>query len=158
MYRDSALVILLNACLSFSAYAQLSDTCATSANAFLATLDKDQHALAAWPFDEEKRRKWTYYPNVPQLDIRTEGIPLKAMSETQRVAAHRLIECGLSSQGYQIAAGIKRMDDILGPTHLYAPTTKAVNGPVGYVYFWVTVFGEPGGDKPCASLTAAPPP
>jgi hypothetical protein len=126
----------------------LVDSCAATAQRFLKSLEKQQQTQAGWPFIEKKRRKWTYYPNVPQLDIRTEGLALKAMSEVQKVAAHRLIECGLSSQGYQKAAGIIRLDDILGQTDLYRPMTEQGNGPVGSGNYWLAVFGDPAGDEP----------
>lgn len=35
------------------------------------------------------------------------------MSENQRKLAHRLMQCGLSSQGYQKAVGIMWVDDYL---------------------------------------------
>ena len=99
----------------------LADTCADVAATFLQGLSESQKAQANWPFAGKQRRKWTYYPNVPQLDVRTEGLSIKAMSSAQRVSAHRLIDCGLSNQGYQKAAGIMRLDDILGQTDLYRP-------------------------------------
>lgn len=128
--------------------ASLANTCVEAAQSFLDSLDKQQRTKAEWQFDGDKRRKWTYYPNVPQLDVRKEGLAIKAMSDTQRVAAHRLVECGLSSQGYQKAAGIMRLDDILGQTDLYRPMTEKGNGPVGSDNYWLAVFGDPAGDEP----------
>jgi hypothetical protein len=140
--------LLIAASAAANEPANLAGTCAAAAQNFLNDLDKQQRTQAAWPFDGDKRRKWTYFPNVPQLDVRNEGLILKAMSDSQRVAAHRLIECGLSSQGYQKAAGVIRLDDILGQTDLYRPMTEKGDGPVGSGNYWLAVFGDPAGNEP----------
>ena len=126
----------------------LIQACTESAQGFIHSLDEEQKALAVWAFSGDKRRKWTYYPNVPQLDVREEGLLISAMSEHQRIAAHRLIECGLSSQGYQKAAGIMRLDDILGQTDLYRPRNPDDAAPVGSGNYWLAIFGNPGNTDP----------
>ncbi len=128
--------------------AKLADTCALAAQTFLGSLDEQQIAQAAWPFAGDKRRKWTYFPNIPELDIRKEGLSIKAMSDAQRVTAHRLIECGLSSQGYQKTAGIMRLDDILGQTDLYRPSKPEEAGPVSSGNFFLAIFGDPADSEP----------
>ena len=126
----------------------LAADCAAAARAFLDDLDESQRRQASWPFAGPKRLKWTYFPNVPQLDVRTEGLAIAEMTGLQRIRAHRLVDCGLSSQGYQKAAGIVRLDDILGQTDLYRPRTPAAESPVGAQKYWLAIFGEPGGPEP----------
>jgi hypothetical protein len=117
--------------------------CTEAAAQFLAGLNDGQLEQAQWPFAGDERRKWTYFPNVPQLDVRSEGLALKDMTASQRAAAHNLVACGLSSQGYQKAAGIVRLDDILGQTDLYRPRTPTEEAPVGAEKYWLAVFGKP---------------
>ncbi len=123
----------------------LARTCAEKARVFLDSLDSDQQKLAGQAFDEAKRRHWSYAPNVPQLTQRLEGVALQDMSEPQRMAAHGLIACGLSSQGYQKSTSIMWLDDILAQTDLYRPMK---NLPIGSPFYWLAVFGDPDGDEP----------
>ncbi len=122
--------------------------CADAAQVFLDSLSESQLAKANWPFAGEQRRQWTYYPNVPELDVRTEGLSIKSMSSAQRIAAHRLVDCGLSTQGYQKATGIMRLDDILGQTELYRPKRPEDEAPVGSEKYWLAVFGDPADQDP----------
>lgn len=124
----------------------LANACTTAAEHFLDDLSAAQRTLATSAFAGEPRRTWAYFPNVAQLAVRNEGVKLADMSASQRVAAHRLIECGLSSQGYQKAAGIIRLDDILGQTDLYRELSNSENPPVGSQNYWLAVFGEPGAE------------
>jgi hypothetical protein len=126
----------------------LAKQCSDRAQLFLTALDDDQLAKANWPFTGKQRRKWTYFPNVPELDIRTEGLAIKDMSSDQRVHAHALIECGLSSQGYQKAAGIMRLDDILAQTDLFRPKNPEDEAPVDSEKYWLAIFGNPAGTQP----------
>lgn len=121
--------------------------CTAAAKALLATLTPEIEPAVAWPFDEDKRRVWSYFPNIPQLVQREDGAPLEDLTQAQRVAAHRLMECGLSSQGYQKVNAIMRLDD---PTTGGAarPAEGAASLPIGETYFWVTVFGDPSIDEP----------
>ena len=121
--------------------------CTAAAQALLATLTPDIAPAVALPFDENKRRVWSYFPNIPQLVQREDGAPLEDLTPAQRVATHRLMECGLSSQGYQKVNAIMRLDD---PTTggEARPAQGAANRPVGETYFWVTVFGDPSIDQP----------
>jgi len=143
-----SVVLLASLLIISNAHAGLADECASVAGQFLAGLDEAQREQAHWPFEGKERRKWTYYPNVPELDVRSEGLSIKAMSSSQRIAAHRLINCGLSAQGYQKAAGIMRLDDILGQTDLYRPKRPEDEAPVGTEKYWLAVFGDPAGDVP----------
>jgi len=128
----------------------VNERCADNARIFLGALNDAQKSQAVWPFDEEKRRAWAYFPNVAQLAVRNEGLKFSDMNETQLVAAHRLMECGLSSQGYQKAAGIIRLDDILAQTDLYREMSGEPDSPVGAQNYWVTIFGEPASSEPWA--------
>ncbi len=128
---------------STASAATLADTCASAANAWLASLSEEQRDEAVRPFDHEGRKKWT---NLPGGRYRDEGLPFEDMSENQRKLAHRLMQCGLSSQGYQKAVGTMWVDDYLF-SKMTNPEMQAVINR-GYGFYWVGVFGEPGGDAP----------
>ncbi|MDP6694957.1 MAG: DUF3500 domain-containing protein [Gammaproteobacteria bacterium] len=124
---------------------EVARNCAARAQVFLQSLDGEQQKLAGQAFDEAKRRLWSYAPNVPQLTQRLEGVALKDMSEQQRLAAHGLLACGLSSQGYQKSTSIMWLDDILAQTDLYRPMKDL---PIGSPFYWLAVFGDPDDDEP----------
>ncbi len=122
----------------------VADTCTAAANTFLASLTDEQRAEAVRPFEHDGRKKWT---NLPGSRFRDEGLPLGDMIEAQRVLGHRLVQCGLSSQGYQKAAGIMRIDDYLYD-QLEDPSQMPPGFNFGSGYYWIGIFGDPAGDAP----------
>ena len=105
--------------------APVAETCTAAANAFLASLNAEQRTEAVRPFDHEGRKKWT---NLPGSRFRDEGLTFGDMTEDQRKLGHRLVQCGLSSQGYQKATGIMRVDDYL-LSKIEDPSTLPENNP-----------------------------
>ena len=105
------------------------EKCTAAAQALLAALTPDIEPAVALPFDD-RRMAWSYFPNIPQLVQREEGAPLEEMTQGQRLFAHQLMECGLSSQGYQKVTAIMRLGDpaIRGP---------AEGRPIGPTFFLV---------------------
>lgn len=120
------------------------DVCSDAASTFLASLNSDQTSEAVRPFEHEGRKKWT---NLPGQRFRDEGLPFESMSEAQRKLGHRLIQCGLSSQGYQKAVSIMRLDDYLF-SRLEDPSQLPEGFNFGHGYYWLGVFGDPSGDAP----------
>ncbi|NKB45521.1 MAG: DUF3500 domain-containing protein [Alphaproteobacteria bacterium] len=118
--------------------------CAMAASTFLASLSDDQRSQAVRPFGHEGRKKWT---NLPGSRFRDEGLPFGEMTEAQRILGHRLIQCGLSSQGYQKATGIMRVDDYL-VSQLEDPTQLPPGFDFGHGYYWLGIFGDPTSDQP----------
>jgi hypothetical protein len=133
--------------ISFISAAQAApsaETCAAAATVFLASLTTEQHANAVRPFEHEGRKKWT---NLPGSRFREEGLPFGEMTEEQRKLGHRLVQCGLSSQGYQKATGIMRLDDYLF-SQLADPARLPEGFNFGHGYYWLGVFGDPASDAP----------
>jgi hypothetical protein len=131
------------------AWASAGERCAAAAGALLGSFDDAQRERAARPFIDSERRDWTY---ITGSKARKQGIALANLSDGQRVMAHRLLACGLSSRGYLKATGIMRLDDVVRENIgdiIFKPT-----GPVeiGKAFYWVTIFGNPGVD----SETGAP--
>ena len=121
------------------------ERCATAAEAFLEALDDDQRDRATWPFDGPARREWTY---VTGSRTRKQGLAIGEMSDRQKVLAHRLMACGLSSRGYQKSAGIMRMDDLVREN--IGNIVFKATGPIeiGKDFYWLAVFGESGSGGP----------
>lgn len=137
--------ILASIVLTHDGLAQTSaERCTTAATAFLSSLSTDQRAEAQRPFEHAGRKKWT---NLPGTRFRDEGLTFGAMTEQQRILGQRLIQCGLSSQGYQKATGIMRLDDYLW-SQLEDPSRLPPGFNFGHGYYWLGIFGEPGGDAP----------
>tara|TARA_B110000438_G_scaffold250971_1_gene255117 strand:- start:345 stop:1418 length:1074 start_codon:yes stop_codon:yes gene_type:complete len=124
--------------------APVAETCTAAANAFLASLNAEQRTEAVRPFDHEGRKKWT---NLPGSRFRDEGLTFGDMTEDQRKLGHRLVQCGLSSQGYQKVTGIMRVDDYLW-SKIEDPSTLPPGFDFGSGYYWLGIFGDPAGGAP----------
>lgn len=103
---------------------------AQAASAFLGSLDHDARAKAQFAFDSEERFNWHFVPK-PRA-----GLPLKAMSATQRSAAMELLRVGLSEKGYTKAETIRGLEVILAELE-QDPVKRDPE------LYYVTIFGEP---------------
>jgi hypothetical protein len=81
-----------------------------AASAWLESLSPELREQATFQIDDSERKAWS---NLPASMFKREGVSFGQMSEPQRVLAHRLMRSTLSSQGYQKASGIMRLDEIL---------------------------------------------
>jgi hypothetical protein len=66
-----------------------------------------------FPFDSPERFNWHYVPR------RREGLPLKAMTDAERAAAHQLLRSALSEAGYRKATDIMRLEEVLRQSELF---------------------------------------
>jgi hypothetical protein len=104
-----------------------------AAAVFLASLARDQEALALWPLKSEERLNWDYRPHPRQ------GLSLKMMSSHQQKLAFALMAAGLSPGGLGKALGIMALEKVL--QELEGPDGRFQRDPDLY-YF--TIFGRPG--------------
>jgi hypothetical protein len=102
-------------------------------SAFLAALEVDKRRLAMFPFDSPERFNWHYVPR------RREGLPLKAMTEAERAAAHQLLRSALSEAGYRKAVDIMRLEEVLRQIELF-PFSR---DPENYAFSVFTTAGAP---------------
>lgn len=115
---------------------------AEAAANWLASLAPDQRQKAAFGFpDHDERTCWYYTPTERG------GLPLVEMDPIQQRLAHRLIASGLSGPGYNTAAVIMGLENILDAregwvTH-YAGRATPNRGRDPLLYF-VSCFGTPG--------------
>jgi hypothetical protein len=107
---------------------------ATAAGAFLSSLTPEQRKQATYPFESEERLRWNF---IPDETFPRNGLPLKAMTEPQRQAAHNLLRSGLSQRGYETYTAIIQLEKIL----------RAIEGGVkmarDHEAYRFTVFGTP---------------
>lgn len=124
----------------------VSERCASAAQAVVASLSVELRPSVAVPFDTGARREWAFRPGS---DIREEGLAFRDMSDEQRVLAHRLVACALSSQGYQKVVAIMHLDDIV-MANFHETVLASLPGPfeMGNEFYWLAVFGDPAGDAP----------
>ena len=82
----------------------------TAASRFLASLTDEQRKQATFSFEADERLRWNF---IPDETFPRNGLPLKAMTEPQRKAAHDLLRSGLSDRGYQTYTAIIQLENIL---------------------------------------------
>ena len=112
---------------------------------FLAGLSAEQRRQAAFPFEGPERLHWHF---IPTEMFPRKGLPIAAMSPSQRQLAHALLRAGLSQRGYLTATAIMDLETILGALEAAEgssgipgrPGELLVRNPEGYLF---SVFGTP---------------
>ena len=99
--------------------------------AFLDTLSAEQRAKAVFPFEDEERLNWHYFPKDRA------GISIKELNIEQRDALAGLIEVALSEKGYSKVEAIRELETVL--FDLSGGKDQA-RDPERY---YLSVFGEP---------------
>ena len=107
----------------------------TAAQAFLEALDEEGRAQAMIPLEDEERFNWHFTPRERK------GLPLKAMTTEQRIAAHDLMRSALSSKGYLKATSIMQLEGVLKMLEDGSPRRDVEN----YAF---SIFGTPSLDAP----------
>src|SRR5919108_719295 len=86
---------------------------ARAVGGFLATLEAEKRQRSLFAFDNPERFNWHYIPR------RRQGLPLKAMTDTERAAAHQLLQSSLSEPGYRKAVDIMRLEEVLRQSEFF---------------------------------------
>ncbi len=115
---------------------ELSGPMRSAASVLLATLDDEQRALAAQPFEDDAARRWLEY-----RPRHRPGACLAQMSGVPRKAAHRLLATGLSEHAYAQAMTIIALEEVLDRREGWRRGRHSND-------YWVNVFGDPSGDAP----------
>ncbi|MDB6153049.1 MAG: hypothetical protein JWL90_1502 [Chthoniobacteraceae bacterium] len=107
---------------------------AQAASNFLVTLTPEQKAKVAFDFKGEERTNWHFIPRARK------GLPIKEMTQEQRLLAHALLSTGLSHRGYTEAVSIMSLEAVL------AELEKGKNGTPTRdpELYYVSIFGTPG--------------
>ncbi len=143
------LILLLLLALVLAAPTALNSTPAATgramagaANAFLKDLNAGQRSKAGFEFEDDTRFEFRFTPRA-----RT-GLPLKEMTEPQRVNAHALLRTGLSMRGYANATAIIDLENVLKAIEpLRTGPNAIVRDPEMY---FVSIYGDPNGKAPWA--------
>ena len=88
-----------------------------AAEHFLAALTPEQKEKATFEFKNDERLNWHFIPRARK------GLPIKEMTQEQRLLAHALLASGLSHRGYGKAVSIMSLETVL------AELEKARPGP-----------------------------
>lgn len=113
---------------------------AEAAKRFLATLSPEQNQKASFQLDDAERKNWHFIPR-PRL-----GLPIKEMTQEQRLMAHALLSCGLSSQGLSKAFTVMSLEAVLAEIEK-GQTGRPTRDPELYFF---SIFGTPSLEKPWA--------
>lgn len=110
-----------------------------TANTFLTSLSADAKTKAKFAFTDEERLNWHFIPRERK------GLPIKEMSQDQRLLAHALLNTGLSYRGYIKATTIMSLEEVLYTIEGAADeskrdATRLKRDPERYFF---SIFGEP---------------
>jgi len=117
-----------------------------AARALLAVLDDAQLEATLLALDDKERSHWS---NVPYASHHRPGLRLGDLDREEMLRVHDLLRASLSSQGYQKAAGVMRLDDINRAQQVarLAPNAtafqKAQAEGFGSDNYFVSFFGDP---------------
>lgn len=111
---------------------------AAAASNFLAVLTPEQRAKTTFEYADDERRNWHFIPRPRK------GLPIKEMTQEQRLLAQVLVATGLSHQGYSKAMSIMSLEAVLAELEKDKPT-KTVRDPEMY---FISIFGKPEGGAP----------
>src|SRR5689334_2250660 len=89
----------------------VSSRIASSANAFLSSLDQKQRQSALFAFDDAQQR--TRWSNLPTTMVRRAGLSMGELSAAQRAAALSLVSSVLSKRGFEKVQQIMEADGVL---------------------------------------------
>ena len=95
----------------------------------------DARAKLAFPFDDEQRENWQYWPTARI------GLPLENMNAAQRRLVHDLLTSALGSNGYLKVTHIMQLEEILD-------VLDEAGLPRSVDHYVLAVFGTPATDAP----------
>lgn len=136
------------------ALAQMPAQFATSVNRFLATLTADERQKTTYAFDDTLRRKWT---NLPVGLVPRAGIRYGSLSDSSRLAFHRVLTTLFSSRGYLKTTSIMQLDDILNGLYQDAYAQGKINEKTlkrtqnlrwAHGNYFISVWGQPQPSQP----------
>lgn len=115
-------------------------TMAGAATAFLETLTPEQRQQASFPLASEERLKMGF---IPTNMLPRNGLPLKAMNDAQRKAAHALLSASLSQRGYMTATAIMDLENVLHEIEAPARAAGTEQNVRDAQLYYFSVFGTP---------------
>jgi hypothetical protein len=83
---------------------------AKAAGEFVASLTADQRGKAVYPITSEEWTRWNF---IPASMFPRNGISFKELNQAQRQRAHDLMKASLSQSGYNTAASVMQLENVL---------------------------------------------
>ena len=122
-----------------------------AARHFLGALSPELRAKAVFPFTNDERFRWHYFPHLHYGAVFTfprNGVSLHEMTVKQRASAHALLRSALSTQGYLKAVNIMRLEEVLRDVEITNGSDAVLAGRVrnSESYFF-SIFGDPSNDE-----------
>jgi hypothetical protein len=108
-----------------------------AAEAFLASLGREERAGALFPLETEAWRRWS---NIHPWVMR-HGVCLDGMTAAQRERALALLQASLSVPGFETARGVMKLNEVI----------RAITGKddeYGEWLYWLSIMGTPSDDAP----------
>jgi len=137
LHRLLPLALAFTCALSPLRAHEAGDEMAAAAKNFLVALTPEQREKARFEFADAERKDWHFIPRPRK------GLPIKEMTQEQRLLAHALLSTGMSHRGYAKAVSIMSLEAILAV--LENDTEGKKRNPELY---FVSIFGTPGGTEP----------
>jgi len=111
-----------------------------AAQGFVETMKGDAGEKARFDFENsEERKDWS---NLPARMHKRNGLSFGEMTDAQKIAAYRLLEVSLSSQGYAKAVGVMRLDDVWAEAMNERAAGRG-SAMFGSDKYWMALFGVP---------------
>ena len=112
---------------------------ASSADAFLATLDQKQRQTVLFAFDDAQQRvRWS---NLPTGFVKRAGLSMRELNATQRSAALSLVSSVLSKRGFEKVQQIMQADGVL-------KHNEGNNPMFGEDLYYISILGTPSPAEP----------
>jgi Protein of unknown function (DUF3500) len=108
-----------------------------AANTFLASLTRDEQAIARFDVDSSEWRNWS---NIHPYLCR-HGVCLDDLNDQQKNDALALVRAGLSAAGYETARNVMKLNE-----HIREITGR--DAEYGEWYYWLSIFGMPSTTAP----------
>ncbi|MEY4483225.1 MAG: hypothetical protein RL693_677 [Verrucomicrobiota bacterium] len=146
MFRSTSIALLpclTAACCLFLSHAlpahEAAQQMVDTANAFLTSLPDESKAKAQFALTDEERLNWHFIPRERK------GLPIKEMSQDQRLLAHALLNTGLSYRGYIKASTIMSLEEVLYTIEGAGdePKREAARLKRDPERYFFSIFGEP---------------
>jgi hypothetical protein len=112
---------------------------AAAVDELLQSLHPESRKEFEFAFEDVERKKWSNVPNAVQA---RRGLAFGNMSDSERIAAHRLLRAITSTQGYLKATGIMGLETVLH--EIQAPDLRKYFSPD---FYFLSLFGRPGTDN-----------
>lgn len=108
----------------------------TAANAFIATLSKEQRSRAIYDFDDVRRPYWSNLP-AGILDFERNGVRLGDLDDRQVRQVFDFLATALSADGY------RKVIDVVGADEVLSHSERARHFAWTDENYWLAFFGVP---------------